>query len=77
MKAGDLTITREVSGGYGHFGLHNGLTLTIGLGAACNIDSIEVRWPDKDNTVSRFSDVRANYPLRIEQDGDKLTYVTK
>jgi hypothetical protein len=69
VTTGAHTQTQEVSGGYGHVSIQNDLALTFGLGEACNIDKLEVRWPDATNTVETFSDVRANYRIEIRQGG--------
>jgi hypothetical protein len=70
VTTGSHTQTQEVSGGYGHVSIQNDLALTFGLGDACNIDKIEVRWPDAKNSVDSFTDVRANYRVEIRQGGD-------
>ncbi|MCK5796820.1 MAG: CRTAC1 family protein, partial [Deltaproteobacteria bacterium] len=61
--------TRDVGGGYGTFGMQNGLTLHFGLGNACDIQKIVVRWPDAQKSVSSFAAVRANYLVEIRQVG--------
>jgi hypothetical protein len=45
VKAGALTMIREVDGGNGYSG-QSTLRLHFGLGAAPGPDSIEIRWPD-------------------------------
>jgi hypothetical protein len=67
VVAGGLTQVQEVSGGYGHYGLQNDLVLHFGLGAACDVDSVEVRWPDASGTTQRWEDVRGNYRIRLRQ----------
>jgi hypothetical protein len=74
VTAGGVVRTREVQGGYGHFGMQHDLDVTIGLGATCAIDTLEVRWPDAAGTLERFDDVRANYRLVIRQ-GEGLRYL--
>jgi hypothetical protein len=74
VEAGGLTMTREVSGGYGHQGIHNTTYVTFGLGAACNADRVTVRWLDATNTTEVFENVRANYYLEITQ-GVGLRYI--
>jgi len=74
VTAGGVTRTREVQGGYGHFGMQHDMAVTIGLGQSCTIDALEVRWPDAAGSVQRFEDVRANYRLVIRQ-GVGLEYL--
>ncbi|MFT5430715.1 MAG: hypothetical protein ACI9OJ_001391 [Myxococcota bacterium] len=73
LTAGGVTQTRVVDGGHGHYGMQNTLDVTFGLGSACDIDTIEVRWPDGGNTLEQFDDVRANYRVTITQ-GQGLAY---
>ena len=42
---------------------------------AIDIKKIEVRWPNGQNTVQTFRDVRANYKLLIEEGKDEITYL--
>ena len=63
-----------MQGGYGVTGQQHDLDVTIGLGEACMIDEIEVRWPDAARTVERFHDVPARYRVSIRQ-GHGLRYV--
>jgi hypothetical protein len=73
VTTGDRTQTQELGGGYGHYGLQNDLSLHFGLGEACEIDVIEVRWPDLPNTIERFEAVRGNYRVTLTQ-GEGLQY---
>jgi enediyne biosynthesis protein E4 len=74
VTAGGRTQTQEVSGGYGHNSLQNDLVLTFGLGSACAIERIEVRWPDAAGTVTRYDNPRANYRLEIRQAEPDVIY---
>jgi hypothetical protein len=74
VTAGDLTQVQEVSGGYGHYGLQHDLVLHFGLGAACDVDSVEVRWPDAEATVERWEDLRGNYRIRLRQGSEYAWY---
>jgi enediyne biosynthesis protein E4 len=65
VTAGGRTQTQQVQGGYGHETIQNDLVLTFGLGGACMVDSVEVRWPD--GTVSTFTELRANYRIELRQ----------
>ena len=76
VTAGGVTQTRTVDGGHGHYGIQHGLALHFGLGAACDIDSIEVRWPNAKDEVQLFTGVRANYRVDITQ-GQEPTYLTE
>jgi enediyne biosynthesis protein E4 len=61
VTAGGRTQTQEVRGGQGLSNVQNDLVLTFGLGAACDVDRIEVRWPDAVGTIATWEAVRANY----------------
>ena len=74
ITAGGVTQTREVQAGHGTFGLQHDLDVTIGLGATCSIDSIEIVWPDAAGTTNRWTDVRANYRL-VARQAEGLAYV--
>ena len=69
VTADGMTQTQEVSGGYGHYGLQNDLVLHFGLGAACEVERVEVRWPDAAGTVEVWEGVRANYAVKLTQGG--------
>jgi len=74
VKTGAHTQMQEVSGGYGHVSMEHDLALTFGLGEACSVDELEVRWPDAKNTVETFKNVRGNYRIEIRQ-GAGLKYL--
>lgn len=69
--------TKEISGGYGHFGIHHGLVAHFGLKGDCEVKRIEVRWPNKAGTTQVFENVRANYNITLEEDNPKVQYITK
>jgi hypothetical protein len=75
VTAGGVTQVQEVSGGYGHFGMQHDLWLTFGLGDACQIDKIEVKWPDAQGTVETFTGVVANYRVELTQGDERVVYV--
>ena len=60
-------MTREVSGGYGHFGMQNDLTVHVGLGGCEGADEVTVRWPDAQAPVQSFTRVPANQFVRLKQ----------
>ncbi|MCX7957477.1 MAG: CRTAC1 family protein [Deltaproteobacteria bacterium] len=67
VKSGELVQYKQVQGGYGHFGLQNDLVLHFGLGDKCNVDEIEIIWPDKDQTRQKITNIYANYLIEITQ----------
>ena len=72
--AGGRTQTQYVSGGYGHGNNQNDLVLTFGLGSACSIDSIDVRWPDSVASHSTFTNVEPNHAITLTQGSPNLAY---
>jgi hypothetical protein len=77
VTAGGRRQTLELQGGYGHANVQADLVLTFGLGATCDVDQVEVRWPDANGTVATFKDVRANYVVTIKEGEDKIEYPAK
>jgi hypothetical protein len=76
VKAGGRTVTREVSGGYGHFGMQNDLTVHVGLGGCAGADEVTVRWPDSTATTQTFTRLPANQFMRLKQ-GAAQAFVVK
>lgn len=74
VTAGGVTQVQEVSGGYGHFGMQNDTVLTFGLGATCQIDQVEVRWPDAAGSTDRYPAVVANYLAELRQGMPGVSY---
>jgi hypothetical protein len=75
VTAGGVTQMQEIQGGHSASQTQNDLLLTFGLGPSCAIDKVEVRWLDAANTVSTFTDVRANYRVRLTEGQSKVEYV--
>jgi hypothetical protein len=75
VTAGGGTITRVVGGGYGHFGIQHELGQHFGLGEACDVDRIEVRWPDASGVVEDFGPARGNYRIRLVQGTGTVEYL--
>ena len=67
VEAGGATQTLRVDGGHGHFGQQHDLVLHAGLGAACTIDKVTVRWPDISGTTEVFEGVAANHLVELVQ----------
>lgn len=74
VKVGDVTQTKEVGGGYGHYGVQDDLTLHFGLGDACEAE-VTVRWPDGALTTETFT-LPAGYRFTWAQ-GEKPKAITK
>lgn len=68
VKAGGKQFVREVQGAYGLNGFQNDHLQIIGLGDICEVEEIEIRWPDKENSVTKYDKVYANYVLEINQE---------
>ena len=65
VKAGDVTQTKEVNGGFGLYGSQNDLTLHFGLGEACEAE-VTVRWPDASLTTQSFK-LPSGYRFTVTQ----------
>ncbi len=63
-------ITKELQGGYGHFGMQHDTSLTFGLGASCAPAAIEVRWPNGALTLSRFTGLGGGRRVVIKETGE-------
>jgi hypothetical protein len=74
VTAAGRTQTQYVSGGFGHANVEQDLVLTFGLGAACDIDAIEVRWPDVAATVTHHDHVLPNYTIEIREGESEVRY---
>jgi hypothetical protein len=77
VTAGGRTQTQHVSGGFGHSNIQSDLVLTFGLGAACDVDKVEVRWPDASGTVASYAGVRANYEVTLREGAKDVEYRVK
>jgi len=75
VTAGGVTQTLEVSGGHSASQTENELVQTVGLGTSCTIDKVEVRWLDGKQTTSTFTDLRANYRVRITEGQSRVEYL--
>jgi hypothetical protein len=65
VTTGERTQTEWVQSAFGHFSQQSELPLTIGLGDACVIDTLEIRWPNSELTVQSFENVPAGYHVVI------------
>lgn len=69
VTAGGATQVEELQGGYGHFGMQHDTVLTFGLGGACSVDAIEVRWPNATSSVVTVANVGGGRRVRISESG--------
>ena len=74
VTAGGRTQTQYVNGGYGHGNVQADLVLTFGLGSACDVESIEVRWPDAAATKTKVEHVLANYTVELREGEPEARY---
>ncbi|MBM4359287.1 MAG: CRTAC1 family protein [Deltaproteobacteria bacterium] len=75
VTANGVTQQQEIQGGHASSATQNELVLTFGLGGACAIEKVEVRWLDAANTVQSFANVAPNYRVRITEGKDEVVYV--
>jgi hypothetical protein len=61
------TQTREIRGGHGHAGHNDPYVAHFGLGAHGRATRVEVRWPDREGSVTVIEDVRADQRLVVRQ----------
>jgi hypothetical protein len=64
VRAGDLTLTRMISGGLGHAGHNDALEASFGLGERTRVDSLTVRWPGPGGPGPRRGDADSVTELR-------------
>jgi hypothetical protein len=67
LKSGKLIQMRDIYAGQGNFGAQQPFILTFGLGNRKKIDRIEVRWPDKNSTVTVVKNVKVNQLIEIRK----------
>ena len=70
VTAGDITMTREVAGGHGHYGMQDDLMQHLGLGAACEAE-VSIRWPVAGLPVETFT-VPAGHRYFVRQGEDPV-----
>ena len=70
VTAGGITMTREVEGGHGHYGMQDDLMQHFGLGAACEAE-VSIRWPVAGLPVETFT-VPAGHRYFVRQGEDPV-----
>ena len=73
ITAGGRTQMQEVLGAHGT--TESDVTLTFGLGTACEIDQLVVHWPDAAGTVTTYQKLRANYFVELRKGELKPQYL--
>jgi len=68
VKAGGKQFVREVQSSYGLTGFQNDSLQIIGIGNLCEVEEVEIQWPDADKTVTKYTEVYPNYVLEINQE---------
>lgn len=74
VTAGGRTQTLEVKGGEGIGQIQNDFVLSFGLHDACDVERVEVVWPDADATTTVYEDVRANYEITLTEGSGEVAY---
>jgi hypothetical protein len=73
---GGKVQSKQLLGGYGHFGIQHDTVLSFGLGATCEPTAIEVRWPNGELTRARYTGVGGGRRILIKETGE-VTEVAK
>ncbi|MBL8909767.1 MAG: CRTAC1 family protein [Archangium sp.] len=76
VTAGGKTYVRELTGGYGHFGMQNDLVLHFGLAGCDGVERVTVRWPDATGTTQTWERLPSNTFLKLKQ-GSEQPYVVR
>jgi hypothetical protein len=74
VVAGGRTQYFEVKAQHAH--TQSDVQLDVGLGAACTIDEIEVRWPNAGLTKTVYKNILANHPIELAEDDTQVHYLT-
>ncbi len=70
VVSGGKVQSKQLLGGYGHFGIQHDTALSFGLGAACEPTAIEVRWPNGELTRARYTGVGGGRRILIKESGE-------
>src|SRR5262249_15543630 len=75
VTAAGHTQYQEVLGSYGHSNTQTDTFLTFGLGAACEMDTIVVHWPDQSGRTTTYMHIQANSLVEITEGEPNVHYV--
>lgn len=67
---GGKVQSKQLLGGYGHFGMQNDTNLMFGLGSSCSPAAIEVRWPNGALTLARYQGIGGGRRILIKESGE-------
>lgn len=73
VTAGGRSVTREVQGGYGHFGQQNDLVVHVGVAGCTTLDAITVQWPNRAHAQEVWRNLPADAFVELHQ-GDPRAY---
>ncbi len=72
VRAGGRVQVREIRGGGGHCGQQDEPVAHFGLGPADRVETLRVRWPDREGTVQVFTNVEADAFVLVREGDDTL-----
>ena len=73
VTAGGVTQSRLVFGSWGQGAMSREQVAFFGLGDRCDVETVEVRWPNADLTVQTFTGVLANQRVELRE-GDPVVH---
>jgi hypothetical protein len=75
VTAGGVTQQRTIHGSWGQGAMSREQVAFFGLGSSCDIEKIEVRWPNGALTTQTFTGVLANYRVELHEGDDAPHYL--
>lgn len=75
VTAGGVTQSRLVAASWGQGGMSREQVAFFGLGDQCDIERVEVRWPDASLTVQTFTGVVANQRIELREGDEVVRYL--
>lgn len=68
----EVTQVKELSGGYGHYGMQHDTVLFFGMGGCTAAARVEVQWPNAMRTKDTWEVVQANRVIELRQADPKV-----
>jgi hypothetical protein len=75
LTAGGVTQTRSIYGSWGQGGMSREQVAFFGLGDQCDIERIEVQWPNAAHTTQVFTGVLANHRVELREGEEAPRYL--